>query len=105
MTDKPTISYMSEGQLLEMKLDDIVRVVKALEENGRLEEFVTKAKNSNAFATFDAKSVNFVKEFFAEHDLHKNSIGAHILKAPGPAAELASATHDRYRFRCNFGHG
>lgn len=103
MTTTHDTIYMQLGQKINMKLGDIVKVVKMLEKNGLLEEFVVKANERGVFATFEAESTNFVKGFVDIHGLRRDPIGAHILIAPGRKAVSAEAAATRAEpiFDCN----
>lgn len=105
-TPPVTPTYLLEGQNYKMGLHDVVRALKVIEKHGHMAKFVRVAKEEKAEGTFDARTVNFVKNFMVKYKMHTDPIGKHIVNArqaePAVAAEAAPQP-DRYK--CNFGHG
>jgi hypothetical protein len=105
---KPKVipTRLKPGTPYRLGLHDVVRAIKVIEKHGRLAAFVRAAKRNRASARIDAKSVNFVKDFFVEHGMHDDPVGRHIVNAriePG-AETLVSAratAGDPFR-QCNF---
>lgn len=85
-----------------MGLHDVVRALKVIEKHGQMSKFVKEAKEKEAAGTFDAKTVNFVKDFMVKHRMHNDPIGRHIVNAE-PAKPRALMAAGRGRFNCNFG--
>jgi hypothetical protein len=90
------------GAVIPMGLHDVVRVVKFLEKNRKLARFVNNAKAAEADATFDAKAVNFVKDFMVKNKLHTQEIGKHIVNAREPGAEADVRGGITRKYRCSF---
>jgi hypothetical protein len=101
-TPPVTPTYLVEGQSYPMGLHDVVRVVKFLEKNRKLARFVNNAKAAEADATFDAKAVNFVKDFMVKNKLHTQEIGKHIVNAREPGAEADVRGGITRKYRCSF---
>jgi hypothetical protein len=94
-----TPTYLPEGQTYTMGLHDIVRVLSVIEKHGHKAKFVKEAKRQEAAGTFDAKTVNFVKDFMVKHKMHTDPIGKHIVNARRTGPAVAGA---RGRFNCRF---
>ena len=95
-----TPSYLDEGQNYTMGLHDVMRALKVIEKHGHMAKFTRSAKEQGAAGTFDAKTVNFVKDFFVKHKMHTDPVGKHIVNAKQAGPGVAKATG---RFNCNFG--
>jgi hypothetical protein len=97
-----TPTYLPEGKSYTMGLHDIVRALKAIEKHGHMAKFVRAAKDQEAAGTFDAKTVNFVKDFMVKYKMHNDPIGKHIVNAQqAEPGALMAATGP---FNCHFGH-
>jgi hypothetical protein len=100
----PTVTptYLPEGQTYTMGLHDIVQAVQIIEKYGHTAKFIEASKAQQVGGTFDAKAVNFVKDFMVKHEMHADPVGRHIVnarEAQPDAATLASVSG----FNCNFG--
>lgn len=96
-----TPTYLPDGKSYTMGMHDVVRALKVIEKHGHMPKFVKAAKAQQAAGTFDAKTVNFVKDFIVKHEMHNDPIGKHIVNArQAGAAPMASARTGR--FNCNF---
>jgi len=95
-----TPSYLDEGQNYTMGLPDVVRALKVIEKHGHMAKFVRSAKEQRAAGTFDAKTVNFVKDFFVKHKMHRDPVGKHIVNARQAGPDVLRA---KGGFNCNFG--
>jgi hypothetical protein len=96
---RPT--YLSEGQTYTMGLHDVVRTLKVIDKHGHMAKFVRAAKDQQAAGTFDAKTVNFVKDFMVKYKMHTDPIGKHIVNAQQAGSAPAAAARTG-RFNCNF---
>ena len=96
-----TPTYLKDGQTYTMGLHNVVRAFNVIEKHGHMAKFVRAAKKSGAAGTFDAKTVNFVKDFMVKQKMHNDPIGKHIVNAkqPGAAAMAAGPTGP---YNCNF---
>jgi hypothetical protein len=96
----PTVTptYLHEGQTYTMGLHNVVRALNVIEKHGHMAKFVKAAKNQGAGGTFDAKTVNFVKDFMVKHKMHNDPVGKHIVNARQAGAP-AMATGS---FNCHF---
>jgi hypothetical protein len=97
-----TPTYLPDDQTTTMGLHDIVRALRVIEKHGRMAKFVKAAKEQQAAGTFDAKTVNFVKDFMVKHKMHTDPIGKHIVNAQQGEATRGT-TRGGGRFDCNFG--
>jgi hypothetical protein len=97
-----TPTYLSEGQTYTMGLHDIVRALKVIEKHGHMAKFVKAAKDQQAAGTFDAKTVNFVKDFIVKHKMHTDRIGKHIVNA-AQVGRAVTAEVQTGPYNCNFG--
>jgi hypothetical protein len=100
-----TPTYLSKGESYTMGLHDVVRVLKAIDKHGHMAKFVRAAKEQKAAGTFDAKAVNFVKDFMVKNKMHNDPIGKHIVNAAQAGPGTATARAQSGRFNCNFGNG
>jgi hypothetical protein len=111
-----TPTYLKDGQKYTMGLHDVVRALKVIDKHGHMAKFVKAAKAQKAAGTFDAKTVNFVKDFMVKNKMHKDPIGKHIVNARQAAAAAPMAAAQAWqtegaaptaaaqtgRFNCNF---
>ena len=100
-TPAVTPTYLEEGQTYTAGLHDVVRALKVIEKHGHTAKFVRAAKDQQAAATFDAKTVNFVKDFMVKYKMHTDPIGKHIVNARKAEPEVVAA---RGRYDCSFSH-
>lgn len=96
-----TPTYLNEGQTYTLGLHDVVRALKVIEKYGHMAKFVKAAKEQQATGTFDAKTVNFVKDFMVKQRMHTDPIGKHIVNAQ-QGEPTRGATRGGGRFDCNF---
>jgi hypothetical protein len=97
-----TPTYLQEGQTYTLGLHDVVRALKVIEKHGHMAKFVKAAKEQQATGTFDAKTVNFVKDFMVNQKMHTDPIGKHIVNAQG-REPTRGGTRGGDRFSCKFG--
>jgi hypothetical protein len=97
-------TYLPDGQSYTMGLADVVRALKVIEKHKRLSKFVKDAKEQGTSVTVDARTVNFVKDFFVETKMHTDPIGRHIVNARRETglAPMARGVARRGRFNCRF---
>ena len=76
---KPT--HLKPGHFYTMELHDVVKALKAIEEEGHLDRFVKAAKRKETSVSFDAETVNFVKDFIVKNKMHDHPVGKHIVNA------------------------
>jgi hypothetical protein len=105
-----TPTYMKGKKLLKIGLHDVMRALKVIDDNGLTKKFARKAKEKGASMSVNADTVNFVKDFMVDNDLHGHPIGKHIVNAAGlkraASVGMAAARRpQRDRFDCNFGSG
>lgn len=109
---KPT--YMKGKKPITIALHDIIKVLEEIEKSELTSKFVKAAKAKGSFVSVHADTVNFVKDFFVENEMHKRSIGQHIINARGAVApratapaggpmEAVAAATRRDRHDCHFG--
>src|SRR5262245_45776627 len=93
-----TPTYLPDNLTTTMGLHDVVRALKVIEKHGHMAKFVKAAKEQQAAGTFDAKTVNFVKDFMVKHKMHTDPIGKHIVNAKQAGGALMA---QEGRFDCN----
>jgi hypothetical protein len=81
----------------------VVRALKVIEKHRHMAKFVRAAKEQEAAGAFDAKTVNFVKDFMVKYKMHNDPIGKHIVNAKQQAPRGLLAAYQTGRFNCNFG--
>lgn len=96
-------TYLPEGQTYTMGLHDVVRALKVIEKHGHMAKFVKAAKDQQAAGTFDAKTVNFVKDFMVKQKMHTDPIGKHIVNAQQGEPTRGATRGGGPPFNCNFG--
>jgi hypothetical protein len=96
-TPSVTPTYLPEGQTYTIGLHDIVRALRVIEKHGHMAKFDKAAKDQQAAGTFDARTVNFVKDFMVKYKMHTDPVGKHIVNA-----RQAIAAARRGQFNCNF---
>jgi hypothetical protein len=97
-----TPTYLADGQTYTLGLHDVVRALKVIEKHGQMAKFLKAAKEQQAKGTFDAKTVNFVKDFFVKQKMHTDPIGKHIVNARQGEA-TRGATRGSGPYDCSFG--
>ena len=90
---KPT--YMKGKKPMKIGLHDVYKALKWLEEHGKIDEFMAQVREKNIVIKVDASTVNFVKDYVVEKEMHTHTMGAHIVNAKG--------TSNSPDFECNFG--
>jgi hypothetical protein len=96
-----TPTYLPEGRSYTMGLHNVARVLKTIEKHGHMAKFVRAANDADVGGTFDAKTVNFVKDFMVKYKMHTDPIGKHIVNARQAEPAVAAARRTG-RFNCNF---
>jgi hypothetical protein len=74
-------TYLNSDQSFRVSLDDIMRALDVVEENGTLDKFLATSKKNKMMVLVDASTVNFVKEFFLINEMHDHPLGKHIVNA------------------------
>jgi hypothetical protein len=71
----------------------VVRAIKVIEKHKHLNKFTEAAEKKKAKVRIDARSVNFVKDFMVQYNMHTDPVGRHIVNAsaPPPASTLEAA--------------
>jgi len=72
---------MKPGTSYKMKLHDVIKAMKVIEEHEHLEKFVRASKRKDTTVHVDADTVNFVKNFMVKNKMHAHPIGRHIVNA------------------------
>jgi hypothetical protein len=120
--EQVTPTYLAKGASVRMGLHDVIKAVKMIEKNGHLAKFTNRLRRAQAQVSVPADTVNLVKDFIVENEMHKTSMGEHIVKGrrraaggptpPQPSASPADAATSRSRSfaaddgdpnRCHFG--
>jgi hypothetical protein len=81
---------------LKIPLHAVITFLKMIEEHKQTEKLAEAAKSKNAFVTVDPETVNFVKDYLVENNLHEHPIAQHVVNARGLRAQGD-------RFDCDFG--
>jgi hypothetical protein len=92
---KVTPTYLRPGTSYKMRLHDVIRALKVIEEHNHLDKFASAAKRKKTSVQVDAKTVNFVKDFMVKNNMHAHPVGKHIVNA-------RMSPQDPFR-PCNFG--
>jgi len=84
-------TYLRKGQTYTIGLHELAQALKVIDKHGHTAKFVREAKTLRAGGAFDAKTVNFIKDFMVKQNMHTDPIGKHIvfnheLTLPGEAA-------------------
>lgn len=98
-----TPTYLEDGQTYTLGLHDIVRALKVIEKHGHMAKFVKAAKQEQVAGTFDARTVNFVKDFMVKQKMHNDPVGKHIVNAQEAGVARGATRGGGDRFDCNFG--
>ena len=79
-------SYMRGRRPVKIPLHSVMEVLQHLGELGHSEQFKKAAQDKGAFVTIHSATVNFVKDYLADNNLHQQSqIARDIVGAcPGP---------------------
>lgn len=94
-SEKVRPRYLKPGTSFTMGLHDVARALKVIDENNHMDKFVSASKQNETSVSVDAKTVNFVKDFMVENNLHDHPVGKHIVNATVPGEDPFKP--------CNFG--
>lgn len=94
--ERITPRYLREGQSYTLGLHDVARALKVIEDKGHMKKFMRASKKKSTSVAIDAKSVNFVKDFMVDNNMHQHPIGKHIVNA------MSAPGEDPFK-PCNFG--
>jgi hypothetical protein len=76
-----TPTYMKGKKPLKIGLHDVIRVLKVIDDEGHMSKFTTAAKKKKTVMLVDPNTVNFIKDFMVENNMHDHPIGKHVVNA------------------------
>lgn len=100
-------TYMKGKKPMKIGLHDVIRALKLIDDRGHMAKFTKAAKKQKAMLLVDPATVNFVKDFIVENDMHRNRVGKIIVNprvAPmaAGARALAATAAAKDPFECDF---
>jgi hypothetical protein len=85
-------TYMTGTKPMKIGLHDVIRALKVIDDHGHMAKFSRAAKKQKAMMMVDPGTVNFVKDFMVENEMHAHPVGKHIVNARAvPMARTARA--------------
>jgi hypothetical protein len=101
-------TYMTGKKPMKIGLHDVIRALKVIDDHGHMAKFTRAAKKEKAMMLVEPATVNFVKDFIVENDMHAHPVGKHIVNpravptgaARGRVAAAAGPAKDP--FECDF---
>jgi hypothetical protein len=100
---KPT--YLKGKKPITIGLHDVMKLMRMIAEHGHAEKFEKAAKKKKAFISVHPDTVNFVKDFVADNEMHAHPIGKHVVKTrdkEGATVSAAAAALQDCEFDCCF---
>jgi hypothetical protein len=89
---RPT--YQTKKGSVEVQMHAVMRTFEMMERHGKYDDFKSAVEKSNFPISVPPKTLNFVKKFVRDNEMHKDELGAKIINA-------RQATPDPYD--CDFG--
>jgi hypothetical protein len=102
---KPT--YLTGKKPVKIQVHDVANILKMIDDHGHSAKFKRQAKKAGAFMMVDPDTVNFVKNFVADNNMHAHPVGKKVVN-PAPAVGATVATSAVQggacpNFECKFG--
>lgn len=76
-------AYMKAGKWTTLPLHRVVDVLQMIDERGHSKKFKRQAKAAAASIRLHAKTVNFVKDFVANNNMHDHPVGDQVNNSNG----------------------
>jgi hypothetical protein len=85
MTQRPKgqPTYLKGKKPVSIPVHRVIDVLKMIDEHGHSEKFSSQAKKKGLAMGVHPDTVNFVKDFVAEHDLHEHPVGKQVINSNG----------------------
>lgn len=91
---RPT--YHTGDEPMRVSVHDFMSTLEMFDKHGLLDKFKAAAEKNRAALVVHPKTINFVKKFVADNDMHRDSLGAQIVN---------ERENDEDPYTCNFGQG
>jgi hypothetical protein len=78
---KPT--YLRGTKPVHIPVHRVADVLKMIHEHGHSSKFKRQAKAAGVVMTLQPKTVNFVKNFVADNDMHAHPVGQQVVNSDG----------------------
>jgi hypothetical protein len=78
---KPT--YLKGTKHVNIPVHRVVDVLKMIDDHGHSEKFRKQAKAKGAVMRLHPKTVNFVKDFVANNNMHEHAVGKQVVNSNG----------------------
>lgn len=86
--------YLKGKKPAKIALHDVMDVLKMIDDHGHSKKFKSKAKAAGAMMTVSPETVNFIKDFVADNNMHGHRIGKKVVNQHG---------NDCDNYECKFG--
>lgn len=80
---KVTPTYLKGTKSVDISAHRVAEVLAMIHEEGHTAKFRRQAKAAGVVMTLHPKTVNFVKDFVAENDMHTHPVGKQVVNSNG----------------------
>lgn len=87
-------TYLKGKKPVKIAVHDVMNVLKMIDDHGHLTKFKKQAKATGAFMSVHPETVNFVKDFVANNEMHGHPTGKEVVNPCGSGGDP---------YDCNFG--
>jgi hypothetical protein len=80
---KPTPTYLKGKKSVNISAHRVAEVFAMIHEHGHTTKFKRQAKAAGISMSLAPKTVNFVKDFVANNDMHQHAVGKQVVNSNG----------------------
>lgn len=91
-TVRPT--YQTKNESVEVQMHAVMRTFEMMKKHGKYEDFKSAIEKKNLPVSVPPKTLNSIKKFVRDNEMHKDALGARIVNPRLPTGDA----HD-----CDFG--
>jgi hypothetical protein len=81
--NKPTPTYLKGTKSVDIPAHRVADVIAMIHQHGHGAKFKRQAKAAGVAMTLAPKTVNFVKDFVANNEMHTSSVGRQVINSGG----------------------
>jgi hypothetical protein len=79
----PTPTYLAGGRSVDIPADQVAEILATILARGQGAKFKKQAKAAGLVVTVDSKTVNFVKDFLAQNQMHSLAVAKRAINSDG----------------------
>ncbi len=76
-------TYLKGTKSVDIPAHRVAEVLSMIHDEGHTAKFKRQAEAAGAVMTLDPKTVNFVKDFVANNDMHSHPVGKQVVNSDG----------------------